>query len=106
MTPLSKDTKQKQPIRKRGRPPTGVNQGKPAKMSEYSRLSLFIEPDLRSEVEALAAMKAKPVWQIIDEALRKLIDDLSSSDKQFLMNLKQLRAKNLAETQDISRAGD
>ena len=59
--------------RKPGRPPADVGpNGKPRKTSEYPRLLLLVRPDTRALLRKLSKANGKPVWRIVDEAVRLL----------------------------------
>lgn len=56
-----------------GRPPADADRGgRPRKTSEYPKLVVSIRPDTKALLRKLSAEMGKPIWRIVDDAIRAL----------------------------------
>lgn len=71
--------------RGRGRPPVGTDEkGKPALMSQYPKLCVYLPPLLKAKLSAAAHISGKPAWQLVNVALENYLASLPKADKVVL----------------------
>ena len=68
--------------RRRGRPPAGVRQGE--RVRAYPTLTLRMPPGARSYMEAVRQTLERPLWRIVDAAIRRYVEGL---DKEWQRNV-------------------
>ncbi len=53
--------------RRIGRPPAGAREGE--KVKDYPQLSIRVPGEVKARLQALSAVKARPQWRIITDAI-------------------------------------
>jgi predicted DNA-binding protein len=59
--------KAEKPRRRIGRPPAGAREGE--KVKDYPQLSIRVPGEVKARLHALSAVKARPQWRIITDAI-------------------------------------
>jgi predicted transcriptional regulator len=62
-----------------GQPPKGP---RGERVSQYPRVALRLPPETKAALEALAVHRRQPLWLIVNEAVRGLIDRLPAADRE------------------------
>lgn len=75
--------------RRRGQPPKGPNG---ERVSKYPPLTVRIPPDTKDQLEALSAIRARTLWDLVNEAILGLIKSLPSGDRRLVMEMAAKRA--------------
>lgn len=56
-----------------GRPPADADaKGRPRKTSEYPKLVASIRPETKALLQRLSRETGKPIWRLVDEAIRAI----------------------------------
>ncbi len=85
-TPHTRTRKRTRTGRGPGRPPTGLGG---AKVSDYQRITLWLPPGVKRQLEHLSRFLGVPQWQVVCEALASLEDGLDRADKTALGRMRQ-----------------
>jgi hypothetical protein len=71
--------------RGRGRPPVGISDtGKPALMSQYPKLCVYLPPLLKARLNAAAHIAGEPAWKLVNLAIENYLMSLPKADRTVL----------------------
>jgi len=74
-----------EPKRKQGRPPAAKDAtGSPTKTSSWPRLSIRVDPKLKSTLTALSAETDQSIWQILATAVDAYVDSLKPKTRRAI----------------------
>lgn len=84
----------------RGRPPAGKAENGTAELvSAYPKLTISMKPDTRARLDAYSTLTRRPVWRIVDEALRSYLENIPADDKWAVEGMaKRMRAHYVAKS--------
>ena len=84
LTPAKTATKRtaKSTRRKVGRPPGGLQPGE--RVSDYKRITLWMPPEAKQELDALSRFLGRPQWAVVVEAIAVLQKSLSPAERKAL----------------------
>lgn len=86
--------------RKRGRPPAASDtSGQPTKTSSWPRLSIRVDPKLKSTLTALSAETDQSIWQILAAAVDAYVGSLKPKVRKAI-------AARVAEAARVPGDGD
>jgi hypothetical protein len=64
-----------------GRPPSGPDG---ALVSKYAQVTVRLPPATRHQLQALSVLRGVPVWQLVDQAVLALIEQLPAAEQKLL----------------------
>ena len=65
-----------------GRPPAGLRPGE--RVSDYKRITLWMPPDAKRELDAVSRFLGRPQWAVVVEAIAALQKSLSPAERKAL----------------------
>ena len=68
--------------RKVGRPPAGLQPGE--RVSDYKRITLWMPPEAKRELDAVSRFLGRPQWAVVVEAIAALQKSLSPAERKAL----------------------
>jgi len=66
--------------RRIGRPPAGAREGE--KVKDYPQLSIRVPGEVKARLQALSAVKARPQWRIITDAIDCYLRERPDSERR------------------------
>ena len=92
LTPATTATKRKRKAkkgtrRKVGRPPAGLQPGE--RVSDYTRITLWMPPKAKQELEAVSRFLGRPQWAVVVEALAALQKAMPAAERNALAVMKR-----------------
>ena len=89
LTPAKKATTRtaKSARRTVGRPPTGLQPGE--RVSDYKRITLWMPPKAKQELEAVSRFLGRPQWAVVVEALAALQKAMPAAERKALAVMKR-----------------
>ena len=91
LTPAKTATKRrtaKGTRRKVGRPPAGLQPGE--RVSDYKRITLWMPPTAKQELEAVSRFLGRPQWAVVVEALAALQKAMPAAERKALAVMKRI----------------
>ncbi len=73
--------------RKVGRPPAGLRPGE--RVSDYQRVTLWIPPDVKADLDRVSRLLGRPQWAVVVEALTAFQTALPAAARKALDVMKQ-----------------
>jgi len=77
--------KPEKPRRRIGRPPAGAREGE--KVKDYPQLSIRVPGEVKARLQALSAVKARPQWRIITDAIDCYLRDRPDGERRQISEL-------------------
>ncbi len=74
-------------IRKVGRPPAGLRPGE--RVSDYQRVTLWIPPDVKQDLDRVSRLLGRPQWAVVVEALTAFQTALPPAERKALDVMKR-----------------
>ena len=68
--------------RRIGRPPAGAREGE--KVKDYPQLSIRVPVEVKARLQALSAVKARPQWRIITDAIDCYLRERSDAERKLI----------------------
>jgi predicted DNA-binding protein len=68
------------PRRRIGRPPAGAREGE--RVKDYPQLSIRLPAEIRSKLQALSVVTARPQWRLITDAIECYLKTRPESEQQ------------------------
>lgn len=94
---MKQPTKKPAAPKKRGRRPAGISRtGQPEKTSEYPKLTIAMQPDTKSRLDAVAQLENRPAWRIVETALSEYFAALPGADRSAVEAMAAARARKSA----------
>ena len=56
-------------------------------VSQYKKLTVYMEPALKAQLHAAAAILGIPAWQVVGDAVRGYLDAMPKADREALGKL-------------------
>ena len=75
------------PKKKPGRPPAGLRPGE--KVSDYKRITLWMPPDAKLELETVARFFGRPQWAVVVDAIDALKQAMTPDERKALDVMKR-----------------
>jgi hypothetical protein len=79
---------QKPKKRGRGQPPKGPHG---ELVSKYPPVTVRIPPMSKDQLEALSTLRAVPMWRLVDEAVRALVNALPEAERRLVVQMAHRR---------------
>lgn len=77
-----------------GRPPEGSGKkGEPERIRDYPKLLVTIRPSVREKLKAIAAIEARPAWQVVEDALGVYFAQLSANQRRAVRTAASRKAE-------------
>jgi hypothetical protein len=77
--------KPEKPRRRIGRPPAGAREGE--KVKDYPQLSIRVPGEVKARLQALSAVKARPQWRIITDAIECYVRDRPQRERKLILEM-------------------
>ena len=88
--------------RKPGRPPAAVGKdGKPEMTSKFPKLSVAIRPATKAALSAVATIEGRPIWQIVEDGIRRYIDGMPPEDRRMVDALARRTEGRLGQERSV-----
>ena len=71
--------------RRIGRPPAGAREGE--KVKDYPQLSIRVPGEVKARLQALSAVKARPQWRIITDAIDCYVRDRPDRERRLILGM-------------------
>jgi predicted DNA-binding protein len=85
-----------------GRPPAGAREGE--KVKDYPQLSIRLPTEIKSKLQALSMVSARPQWRLISDAIECYLKERSQGEQQLVDDLvKRTRATARRPTRQEGR---
>ena len=68
--------------RRIGRPPAGAREGE--KVKDYPQLSTRLPDEVKATLQALSAVRGRPQWRVISEAIECYLRTWSESERRLV----------------------
>jgi hypothetical protein len=81
--------------KRRGVAPKGPNG---ERVSKYPQLTVRIPAASKDQLEALSTLKAVPMWRLIDDAVRTLIETLPDAERRLVLQMAAHRSRARPES--------
>jgi hypothetical protein len=82
--------KVEKPRRRIGRPPAGAREGE--KVKDYPQLSIRVPGEVKARLQALSAVKARPQWRIITDAIDCYLRDRPDGERKQISDMLNRRS--------------
>jgi predicted DNA-binding protein len=71
--------------RRIGRPPAGAREGE--KVKDYPQLSIRVPGEVKARLQALSAVKARPQWRIITDAIDCYVRERPDRERKLILDM-------------------
>jgi hypothetical protein len=76
--------------RRAGRPPSGP---RGERVSDYTPVMIRLPQPTKAILEALRAISGRPVWEIVDSAVKQYVERLPAAEQKLVTDVKTRRAR-------------